>query len=483
MPSVIFRADASPTIGGGHVMRCLTLADRLKEEGWDTSFYCSEETHATVPLLAQGAHRIVESCENEIGETDWLVIDHYGLGVEYEKRCRPRVGKILVLDDMPTCTHDCDILLDQNLDRNPEDYNGLVPVGATVATGTTFALLRPQFAHARSAAVSRPRSVARPFRLLITMGLTDPDNATSFILGTLIKIAPEVAVAIVLGSNAPHLGDVRRQAEDLPFEVTVHTDVTDMAELLADTDLAIGAGGSSAWERCCMGVPTLMVVLAENQRRVAEALDVGGAAISLGSLSELAPQSLMQIIHETLGDTEKRESLSKNSARLCDGLGAGRVSLLLDPELARDGEPVTLRVANKKDGEILLQWQSIAETRRYSRNPESPSRDEHFCWFESKLADPAVLFHMIEHNAKLAGMIRLDPVEGKSRTLEVSILTAPDKYGLGIGRAALQAVYRLLPNSTFLAEVHPENTASQMLFEGAGFAFEHNHYIRQPKAT
>ena len=483
MASVVFRADASPTIGGGHIMRCLTLADRLKGDGWETAFYCTDETLETVPQLEYSGHRISISSSNEIDITDWLVVDHYGLGIDFERNCRTQAKKIMVLDDMPIRRHDCDILLDQNLGRASSDYDRLVPDAATVVTGPDYALLRPQFADARAAAISRTPSIDAPLNLLITMGMTDPDNATGRFLEALAKCETEIAVDVVLGPNAPHLDRVRQQMRTLAYEGTLYVGVDDMAGLLASRDLVIGSAGSSVWERSCLGVASLLVVLAENQRRIAEVLDDRDAAVNLGPLNDLTEKNLADKVRRVLQSPEKLAILARNAALVCDGLGAGRVLQFLDPELAKDDQPVTLRVMERNDGETLLAWQSDPGTRHYSRNPEIPDRKEHYAWLDSKLADPTVIFHIIEHQGRPSGMVRLDLKFGTPDTYEISILTAPDKYKLGIAKAALRAIHRLLPGATFLAEVHPENTASQLLFTSAGFTFEDNHYIRRSRAA
>ena len=481
MPSVAFRVEASPVIGGGHVMRCLTLADRLRNDGWDTFFCCSPETRAIIPLLENSGHRVVESPVCEYGATDWLVIDHYDLDIEYEKSCRSHAKQIMVFDDLPTRLHDCDILIDQNLGRVPEDYRGFVPDTAIVATGTAFALLRPQFADARASGLSQIHSAEFPLRLLVAMGLTDPDNATGFILDALTESSSEITVDIVLGSNAPHLEDVRKRVANLPFDAVVRTDVTDMAGLLAETDLVIGAAGSGAWERCCLGIPALIVILAENQRRVADALDKQNIAINLGPLDNLKVKEAAQKIHRALQSPEQLASLAHNAARICDGLGAGRVSLLLDPERARDEKPVQLRPAREGDANILLAWQSLPQTRRYSRDSGAPTRDEHFAWYASKLSDTTVYFHIIEHRGEPAGTLRLEKINDTQDTFEVNILVAPDKYRLGIAQAALMAASRLHTYMTMVAEVLPDNAASHALFKKAGFLHEGGLYTRQPR--
>ena len=480
MPSVTFCADASPSIGGGHVMRCLTLADQLRDDGWDTSFCCSPETRGTIPLLENSGHRLFEGpiCEN--GATDWLVIDHYGLDIEFEKSCRSHAKQIMVIDDLPTRMHECDILIDQNLGRVPEDYRGLVPSTAIVATGTAYALLRPQFAQARAGGVTQNYSPTTPLRLLITMGLTDPNNATEFILDALKESSSKITVDIVLGSNAPYLKNICTRASNLPFIAAVHTDVTNMAELLAKTDLVIGSAGSGSWERCCLGIPALVVILAENQFQVANALDKQNIAINLGLLENSSPKEIAQIIHRFIQSPEQLKSFARNAARICDGLGAGRVSLLLKPELAKDGKPVQLRPAREDDANTLLTWQSLPETRRYSRNPNTPTLDEHCAWYASKLSDTNVHFHFIEHHGEPAGILRLEKTKNSSDSFEVNILVSPEKYRLGIAQAALLAASRLHTSMTMVADVLPDNAASHALFKKAGFLHEDGLYFRRP---
>jgi len=481
MPSVVFRTEASPAIGGGHVMRCLTLANQLRNDGWDTSFCCSNETYFTIPQLKSSGHKMLDSIISKKDATDWLVIDHYGLGLEYEKSCRSHAKQILVFDDLPTRAHDCDILVDQNLGRTPEDYQGLVPKTAFVATGTAFAVLRSQFASARMCGLSQNRLTDSPLRLMIAMGLTDPDNATELILNILKKNISNIRVNIVLGGSAPHLEKIRKKVFNLPFVTRIYTNVTDMAGLLAKTDLVIGAAGSSAWERCCLGIPALIVVLAENQRRVADALDEKNIAINLGSLRNLKTKEAAEKIYQAIESQEQLATLARNAAKVCDGLGARRVALLLDPEKAKDGKSVQLRPASEKDASILLTWQSLPETRRYFHNPSIPTRDEHYTWFMSKLADTTAYFHIIEHHGEPAGVLRLEKKVNEEDTFEVNILIAPSKYRLGIAKAALLAARRIHTHMTMVAEAFPDNLASNALFKTTGFLRKKNLYTLRPK--
>ncbi|MCL7939450.1 UDP-2,4-diacetamido-2,4,6-trideoxy-beta-L-altropyranose hydrolase [Halomonas sp. ATCH28] len=320
-PRVVFRADASLQIGSGHVMRCLTLAEALREQGAECHFLCREHTgHALDLLQARGfaIHRLptghpetpaaAESPSTPqqlahadwLGTTweadaaqcaeileglapDWLVVDHYALDARWEARVTPADGRLLVIDDLADREHRADLLLDQNLGRQAEDYAGLVPGHCRCLVGPRYALLRPEFAPLRETSLARRRS-PRLRELLITLGGVDKDNATTDVLSALsdCPLPDDCHITVVMGASAPWRESVQAKAATLPWPTEVVVNVADMAERMAEADLAIGAAGSTSWERCCLGLPTLMVVLAENQQPIAEALDAAGVAVSLG---------------------------------------------------------------------------------------------------------------------------------------------------------------------------------------------------------
>ena len=323
MKRAVFRADASPRIGGGHVMRCLTLADALKSHGWQCGFDSGTETLDTVPALGRSGHGLVKLDQGEaIG---LLVVDHYELDGEFEKSCRPFAQRIMVLDDLADRAHDCDVLLDQTFGRDAADYASLLPDGCTVLTGSTYALLRPMFSAARKGALDRRATNEKIERILVNLGSTDPDNVTSEVLKNLSGLSHPVKVDVVLGGNAPHLDQVRALAESGPMDIEVHVDCEDMATLIGRADVAIGAAGSSSWERCCLGLPTLMIVIADNQRLIAAELANVGAAINLGPATDLGNHQIAMVLEDLMNDPERLKILGSNAAALCDGHGVERL--------------------------------------------------------------------------------------------------------------------------------------------------------------
>lgn len=356
---IAFRADASLEMGSGHVMRCLTLADALSEQGAECHFICrthqgnlaelitarghhchllaiepdSEQEPAEVPLLA---HASWLGCgwEQDATQTlailtdrhpDWLVVDHYALDDRWEQMMRPHVGMIMVIDDLADRSHECDLLLDQNLGRQPDDYRERVPPHCMLLVGPHYALLRPEFAALRGYSLQR-RQIPTLKKVLITMGGVDKPNATSRVLEAL-RQAPlplDCRICVVMGAKSPWLEQVETLAATLPWPTEVRINVSNMAELMADSDLAIGAAGSTSWERCCLGLPTLMFVIADNQREVAHNLMSAGAA-AVYMLTDNLEENVINWLHGYVSEPEKGIIMLKNARKITDGLGVCKV--------------------------------------------------------------------------------------------------------------------------------------------------------------
>lgn len=354
---VIFRADASLQIGTGHVMRCLTLADTLRERaGVQSHFICRAHPGHLADTIRMHGHRVTllpPPDESQlIGESmhprpahaawlgvgwevdgdqtlaalkgeptaDWLVVDHYALDSNWEGHVRGVYRGLMVIDDLADRHHDCDLLVDQNLGRQAVDYSGLLPESCVTLIGPEYALLRLQFACLRPESLARRKS-PKLQRVLISLGGVDGDNVTGEILRTLRKgdLPEECQLTVVLGTHAPWLRSVRQLAATLPWHTDVLVNVGNMARLMADSDLSIGAAGGTAWERCCLGLPTVMLVLADNQRAAAVAL--GERVVLLGSLRDVADG-----LSKALGFAQEHLArLSMLASELVDGRGVERV--------------------------------------------------------------------------------------------------------------------------------------------------------------
>ena len=324
-PRILFFADAGPTVGGGHVMRCLTLARALIGQGAECAFAAPPEAMRLLDTFAppdierlpipEGTPRRQSAPVADIART-WgaqaAVLDHYGAGPGDEAMIRTGVHRLLVLDDLKR-GHLCDMVLDSNLDRAAADYPGVESL-----TGPAYALVRPEFAALRAETLAR-RTTATPRRLLIALGLTDLGGITARVVEAIVPTLGDLQVDIVLGQGAPSLSTLAPLASRDP-RLTLHVDTRDMAALTAAADLAIGAGGSSVWERSSLGLPALTLILADNQREAAQALAAHGAA-EIVEAGDIAGR-----LAELLADPKRLAGMSAAASTLCDGQGAGRVA-------------------------------------------------------------------------------------------------------------------------------------------------------------
>jgi UDP-2,4-diacetamido-2,4,6-trideoxy-beta-L-altropyranose hydrolase len=230
----------------------------------------------------------------------------------------------MVIDDLADRVHDCDLLLDQTYGRTEDDYRSLVPGHCTRLTGSKYALLRPEFAELREYSLQRRKNTGLN-RILITMGGIDKDNSTGKVLAVLkqCELSNNLCTTVVMGQNSPWLSSVKEVAAEMPWATEVLVNVKDMARQMADSDLCIGAAGSTVWECCCLGLPTLLFVLADNQRLVARNLQDAGAVRLLGAVSDIDEK-----FNSAMVDMKNREILTEMShlaSMITNGQGAEQV--------------------------------------------------------------------------------------------------------------------------------------------------------------
>jgi UDP-2,4-diacetamido-2,4,6-trideoxy-beta-L-altropyranose hydrolase len=492
--SVIFRADATQAIGGGHVARCLALAEALTARGARCAFAVSAESRATVPALGRFAGPVFdvppetaparesEALARRFPEgADWLVVDHYERDAAFEQSCRSWARRILVIDDLADRPHDCDILLDQTSAARGAAYRSLVPPDCRLLVGPAYALLRPSFAQRRR--FRSPRVADKIGRVFVSFGAVDARDHCSMALAALGQAGLAASVDVVIGSAAPHRSNVERAAAAVGFPVAIHTDVADMAALMAQADLAIGAAGVTSWERCVLGLPSIVVVAANNQRLAATELRARGAAVVLGEGDRVSAPDMAAAVQSLAVDASRRKAMSAAALAACDGLGAGRVAAALLPALhGTDGAKIDLRPATLDDADLLLRWQADPNTRRFARNSAVPDPATHRAWVHARLGDPACLLNIVLSDGAPAGALRLDhvPTADQLDRWEVSIYVDPARYRRGLAKAALALARRLLPEALLVAEVLPGNAASHALFTAAGYVMIGGRYEQRP---
>lgn len=319
MSRILFVCAAGPSVGGGHVMRSLTLARALAQGGATCGFLAGPEVAAVLNAFAPDMAR----AEDDAG-FDAVVFDHYGLSAE-DQRALAKGRPTLVIDDLADRPLASDLVLDSGPARKAQDYAGLVPARARLLLGPSHAPVRPAFAALREKALARRAQRTPVRRILVSLGLTDVGGITERVVGLLRPLIGEAALDVVVGGAAPSLPALRALARRDP-RLVLHVDAQDMPQLTLEADLAVGAGGSTTWERCVLALPTLALILADNQAPAARALAAAGVAPCLDVAAPDFETVFAREVSDLLDNADRRAALSAASAGVCDGLGAERAA-------------------------------------------------------------------------------------------------------------------------------------------------------------
>ena len=482
-------------------MRCLTLADALKRRGAKIRFLSRHMLDHLRDMLVERGHELIllKSSPGEVNSAnvahahwlgtsqhadaqdtllalsdhplDWLIVDHYALDSQWESALRQKTKKMLVIDDIADRQHNCDALLDQNFYADMDTrYIGKVPSHCKLLLGPHYALLRDEFRQLRTQAKPRSGPVKR---VLVFFGGVDAENYTGRAVEALVNLGIKgLQVDVVIGVQHPYREQIQLACTE--HQLDCHVQTSRMAELMAGVDLAIGAGGSATWERCCLGLPTLAICTAENQvRQVADAAAEGllYAPEIKGDVTEAIGRHLRALMENGC----LRLSISRNAMRAVDSRGVLRAIGNMD---CRE---IKIRVAVQADSKQLFEWRNHPTVRVVSRNAETLNWQSHQRWIDSVLTDPDRLLLIGQCDGLPVGVVRFDLQRDEA---EVSIYLVPGKQLAGLGRDLLRSAERWFAANRpdvrrLCAHVLGGNEHSQRLFLGAGYQMESTTYSKR----
>ena len=467
---VLICADASMAIGTGHVMRCLAIAQAWKRAGGSVDFLLPEGLGGiagristegfSVQTFPAGARPPFPANSDHYQRA---ILDGYSFGrSEQTAFCQAGIPLLFVDDYGHANQYSARWVLNPNLYAVPDMYSRRKP-DTQLLLGPTYALLREEFL--KWIGWKRPVP-ERATKILVTMGGSDAGNASLKILHSLAGLAEyQAEVILVLGMGNPHEAAIRGAVDSGGVRARIVRNALDMPALMAWADVAIAAAGGTSYELCYMGLPSVLLVAAENQRKVAESLSMAGGAAYAGTAWDFSRESFLAQLMPLLESQEQRTMMSQKAREIVDGLGTARVrAALLEQE-------IRVRPANESDGRLLFSWANDTAVRKASFHSDPIAWDEHERWFAGRLKNPRAVIYVGENrNGEPVGNVRFDLDDARA-TLSVSV--APQFRGRGWGKELIWFATRTLLRSRFTdridAFVKPDNEASLRLFESAGF--------------
>jgi UDP-2,4-diacetamido-2,4,6-trideoxy-beta-L-altropyranose hydrolase len=454
------------------LVRSHALADELTRRGVETWFATNARSGFGLESLHEHGHRVVHTGEPSAGEVlafrsaipgprsarrpfAAVVLDHYELGAAWLAQARHLASLLVVIDDVGDRELPCDVVVNGNLGARSDLYRQTTPQDALLLVGSRYCLLRSRIAAARADAVRTTDADVRT--VLVTLGGTNQTDTARVVVNALKSVLPKASVDLVVRSSSESPGWTSEPMVRLHENVAVDR----MAELMGGADLAIGAGGMSAWERCALGLPSIAVRLSPNQDVVVDALAAAGAALDAGPVGHLSVEKLADSIHMLASSPTVRNEMSRRGRELVDGRGAIRV--------AHHIEGVRIRRARPGDARRLWIWRNDPTTRAVSINSAPIAFEDHIKWLRKTMNDSGRSLFIGWNGAGDLGQVRFDQHEDET---EVHIAVAPEHRGTVGGlllRAAIRHFRRTRARGPIVAQVKEDNEASRRLFESVGF--------------
>lgn len=477
-------------MGTGHIMRMIALAQAWQDGGGEAVFLCAEITPALEVRLKEEGF-LLEKIQASPGSREDLdatcaviarygadsipvALDGYQFDADFQLGLKKAGCRLLVMDDYGHAAfYHADWVLNQNISAREELYASRAP-HTRLLLGTNFALLRREFLKYRGWQRQIPE-IAR--KVLVTLGGADPDNVTGKVIQALASL--DIEVKVVVGGSNPNLPKLQKAVESTkaqPAKIELVQNPMDMPGLMAWADLAIAAGGSTAWELAIMGLPSLFVILAENQVGIAAQLESAGFGVCLGRGVDFDNQEFQIALRRVFENPAERNRTSIAGRNLVDGMGCHRTVCQFNQT-----SPICLRPVSYSDIELLWEWANDPVTRQNSFDSAKIPWEEHSAWCQKKLAAADCRLWIASNGGNApVGCVRFDCKESE---VTISLTVAPSARGKGYGTKIIQqACDRLFAESQFHlvhAYIKPENIASVKVFEAAGFLYDSDAVCKQ----
>ncbi len=469
---ILLWANFGPMVGIGHLIRCATVAEELTWLGWNCTLACRRQETDVLEFIQRfgfSIPRIQRLFDDElpIGEQsfDCALIDQYDPPSGLVDHLRKIAGPVIRIVDFLIPKVDGDILICPNDVVDEAALASIASPGAVIFHGAKFSLVRRSIRILRNRQPSECPPPSSPANILVTFGGTDITGDSQYWASQARMAFPDAVITVVTSSLSPGIATLSQAANK---QLRVLVDVSNMAELIDQADFAIGTGGVGLLERCCVGIPGITQMVAENQRPQAQDLAQSGATLLLDQEFDRNPDEARRLLNAFSNPKFIRNMAIKGRAAV-DGRGIQRWMCVIVNQIWANYQPIKLRLAEVYDRKLIFEWQSQPGARAFSRNPSAPTTQEHNSWFDRALDDPERWLLIIEDDGRPVGFLRLDAQMGSDGGFEISIILDQAARGRGIAKRTLKLIAGFTRGSTLWAEIDPRNFASVSAFVAAGF--------------
>ena len=491
---ILIRTDSSHIIGSGHVMRCITIAEELRNNGATVEFITrnhkgniNEQISAKrfkINLLPRPtidlAREKLKECKTTLGlsqdidaeetiqiiagmKLNWLIVDHYALDYQWEDKLKPYANNLMVIDDLANRKHNCDILLDQNYIKDRTRYNKFLTQDTIKLFGPKYALLRKEFFKK----IKRNYNNIPVKKVFVFFGGSDYDNITSVAIKALSHDnLKHLSIDVVIGSNNINHSEIKEKISRYS-NIKLHTQINNMAYFMENADIALGAGGTTTLERMMLGLPSIVVTVAENQVESVRDLDQDNYIKWIGNKDQVDDIIIYDAVTKFINNTRFLEKESNKCKKLVSGKGAKIISKLLIN--GPDKESLFVERAVESDALLYWHWANEERVRECAFNQEFIDWDEHKKWFDDCINNKDIILVLIKSNFGSIGQVRFEQTDLGST---ISYSLAKQFRGLGLGKVILKKAIDYLQNElsfTLIGEVKYGNIASKKVFESLGF--------------
>jgi len=479
---IVFRADASPQIGTGHVMRCLALGQIFRKAGERSVFIMCMITPATKARLeSEGFEVKVLNCipgsADDVEQTmlilkevsaSWIVLDGYHFDVAYQRSIKELGKKLLLIDDNGCASHYyADVVLNQNINASEKLYSKREP-NTSLLLGTRYTLLREEFLIWQGWKRQIPELAQN---ILVTLGGSDPENVTKKIYDAINQLEFNQLNVIIIAANNQYSDQMKCLIEKSKVNIELKSNVEKMSDLMAWADIAVSAGGTSTWELAFMGLPMITIAIADNQRQIVEELSKDRAAVNAGWHKDITPSMIAENISELICDPKKRSEMSQRSQALVDGNGADRVlKALRSVSSSQTIDSLQLRRVQEGDEDFLWHLANDPDVRSASFSTIMIPWEDHIKWFRKQFNDPSCIFFIATFENIPIGQVRFETKNGEA-TISVSLEKEYRKrnFGSEIIRISTQKIFDSTTTKKVHAYVKIDNTASVLAFQKAKY--------------